>query len=240
MKRQIVLPITIVNQPSSVHQNPITVRQHLRLFRATLPSILQISQPSTNRSTTMTILIRSQRTKSILPPIRFLYVRRHRYLARGRIRGRLHQLRLAWFPILDQQRYSDPSGRTTASARLSRRSLRLVPVILEPDLHLGGGQPYNRGQMLPLGGAQVFLLAETSLELERLRLGEQHSPLPLFVLRLVGLDLVRLLLVLELGRLFLFALVVRLLLRWERQIRDGRAGRVWLLQHWNFSSFMML
>lgn len=154
--------------------------------------------------------------KSILPPIRFLHVGRHRYLARGRIRGRFHQLGLTGLSILDQQRYSDPSRWTPASARLRRRPFRLVPVVLEPDLHLGGGEPNNRSQMLPLGGAQVFLLTETSLELERLRLGEQHPPLPLFVLGLVGLGLVRLLLVLELRRLFLFALVVRLLLRWER------------------------
>lgn len=221
MKRQIVLPITIVNQPSSVHQNLITIRRHLRLFRTTLLSILQISQPSTNHQVLQVHNDNEwfsfvQRTKFILPPIRFLHVRRHRNLARGRIRGRFHQLRLAGLSILDQQRYSDPSRWTPASTRLRRRSFRLVPVILEPDLHLGRGQPNNRGQMFPLRSAQVFLLAETSLELKRLRLGEQHSPLPLFVLGLVGLDLVRLLLVLELRRLFLFALVVGLLLRWER------------------------
>lgn len=45
------------------------------------------------------------------------------------------------------------------------RSLRLVPVVLEPDLHLGGGQVDYAGEMLSLWRRQVSLLSETSLQL---------------------------------------------------------------------------
>lgn len=171
-----------------------------------------------------------------LPPVRLLHVRRHGYLPSAGVHRWFHQLRLARLPVLDQQGDSDSSWRATAATcfyPLGGRPLRLVPVVLEPDLHLGGRQPNDRGQVLPFRGAKVPLLAETSLQLERLRLGEQHSPLPLLVLGLVGLRLGRLLVVLELGRLFLLALVAALLLRGERQVRDRWAGRVWLLEHCN-------
>ena len=58
-----------------------------------------------------------------------------------------------------------------------RLPLHLVPVVLEPDFHLGRGEVDHTCQVLPLGRRQVFLLLEASLQLVDLRLGEQHSPL---------------------------------------------------------------
>lgn len=85
--------------------------------------------------------------------------------------------------------------------------------------------------MLAFGRAQVPLLTEAPFKLEGLRLGEQHSPLALFVLGLVRLCLVTLLLVFEVLRLLVLRLVAVFLLRRERQVRDCRARRVWLLEN---------
>jgi len=126
---------------------------------------------------------------AFLPPVLLVYVW-HVNLAVTGIRRRFHQLRLARLAVPHQHRHGDPSRRTTAAASLdplARRPLRLVPVILEPDLHLGRCEPYDGRQMFALGRAQVTLLAEAPLQLVRLRLGEQHAPLALLVLGLVGL-----------------------------------------------------
>ena len=63
-----------------------------------------------------------------------------------------------------------------------------LPVVLEPDLDLSRRQPDDAGQMLPLGGGQVPLLAKASLQLVGLRLREQHASLALLLrwLRRVG------------------------------------------------------
>ena len=53
-----------------------------------------------------------------------------------------------------------------------------VPPVLEPDLHLRGGEFEAGGQVLSLRGRQVALLLKASLQLEHLGLGEQHSRLP--------------------------------------------------------------
>lgn len=144
-----------------------------------------------------------QPTRSFLPP-KFLYAERHRNLTASGIRL-LHQL-LTGLTVSHQHWYSNPPGRAPAAAgldALARCSLRLIPVILEPDLHLGRRETNDGGQMLTLGCAQVTLLTETSLQLVSLRLGEQDSSLSLLVLGLVGLRrlVASLLLVLEVLRL---------------------------------------
>lgn len=63
--------------------------------------------------------------------------------------------------------------------------LPLVTTILEPDLHLGLGQPQRGGEARPLRGGQVTLHVERALQLEHLRPGE-HRPrllLPLHAAR---------------------------------------------------------
>lgn len=67
-------------------------------------------------------------------------------------------------------------------------TLGLVAMILEPDLHLCGRQTYQTGQMLTLGCAQVALLSESTLQLVRLRLGEEHATLALLIGHAVGID----------------------------------------------------
>jgi hypothetical protein len=62
--------------------------------------------------------------------------------------------------------------------------MMVLPVVLEPDLDLSGRQPDDAGQVLPLGGGQVPLLAEASLQLVGLRLREQHASLALLLRRL--------------------------------------------------------
>lgn len=71
-------------------------------------------------------------------------------------------------------------------------------MVLEPNLHLRGRQPYDRRQVLPLGGGEVSLLPEPPLELVGLRLREEDPPLSLLVnapLPLLGAPAVSLLLV---------------------------------------------
>ena len=46
--------------------------------------------------------------------------------------------------------------------------LHLVAVVLEPDLHLCGGEVDEARQLLDLGGAQVLLLLEPPLQLVHL------------------------------------------------------------------------
>lgn len=62
---------------------------------------------------------------------------------------------------------------------LTLRPLRLVAVVLEPDLDLRRRQPNETGQVLALGGGQVPLLLEPPLQFERLLLREQNAALSL-------------------------------------------------------------
>lgn len=56
--------------------------------------------------------------------------------------------------------------------------LALVPPVLEPDLHLRGGELEGGGELLALWGGQVALLLEAPLQLEHLGLGEEDARLP--------------------------------------------------------------
>lgn len=58
-------------------------------------------------------------------------------------------------------------------------SLHLIPVVLEPDLHLGRGEADQAGQVLPLGGGEIPLLPEAALQLVGLRFRKQHPSFPL-------------------------------------------------------------
>lgn len=205
---------------------------HLLITAASLSSVIRV----------MIIHLREsffflRPTRSFLPP-KFLHaVRRHRNLAASGIRHGLHQLGLTGLTVSHQHWYSNSPGRAATAAgldALARCSLRLVPVILEPDLHLGRRQTNDGGQVLALGRAQVTLLTETSLQLVSLSLGEQDAPLSLLVLGLVGLRrlVANLLLVLEVLRLLVLRrLVTVFLLRRERHVRDRRTRRVWLLEN---------
>lgn len=63
------------------------------------------------------------------------------------------------------------------------QSLRLGPSVLEPDLHLGLGQPQRTRELRPLGDAQVLLVPELLLEGQELLGGEGRSRFPVgFVL----------------------------------------------------------
>ena len=68
---------------------------------------------------------------------------------------------------------------TKRSVLLFAGLLRLVAVILEPDLDLGWRQVEPVRQMLPLLGTQVLLELEALLQLVHLRLREQDASLPL-------------------------------------------------------------
>lgn len=64
--------------------------------------------------------------------------------------------------------------------------LALVPPVLEPDLHLSGGELEGGSQVFPLRGGQVTLLLEAPLQLEHLGLGEEDARLPAGPLLLGG------------------------------------------------------
>jgi hypothetical protein len=57
----------------------------------------------------------------------------------------------------------------------------LVAVILEPDLDLRRGQVDEVGQMLPFGGRQVALLAESTLQFVSLSFGEEDASLAFLI-----------------------------------------------------------
>lgn len=57
------------------------------------------------------------------------------------------------------------------------RALQLVAMVLEPDFDLCGREAQQARQLLALRRRQVALLPEAPLQLQRLRLGEQHPPL---------------------------------------------------------------
>jgi len=68
-------------------------------------------------------------------------------------------------------------------------ALGLCPSVLEPDLHLRLRQPERRGELSPLGDAQVLLLPELLLQREQLLCGEGSAGLPVgFVLPQVAFD----------------------------------------------------
>lgn len=127
---------------------------HVRqLYFTSYHSSVFIADDSRNHSSRGPFLLSSTSflTRSFLPPI---FVRCHRELAASGISRGLHQLGLTGFTISHQHWYGDPPGRTSAATglnALARRSLRLVPVILEPDLHLGRRETNDGGQMLALG-----------------------------------------------------------------------------------------
>ena len=62
-----------------------------------------------------------------------------------------------------------------------RTSLLHLPMILEPNLHLRGGQSNDRGEVFPLGCREVPLLPEPPFQLVGLRLREKYPSFPLLV-----------------------------------------------------------
>lgn len=80
----------------------------------------------------------------------------------------------------------------------------LVAVILEPDLDLRRGQVDEVGQMLPFGGRQVALLAESTLQFVSLSFGEEDASLAFLItqalLLLPMLLLLMLMVVVAIGR----------------------------------------
>jgi len=68
--------------------------------------------------------------------------------------------------------------------------LPLVPPILEPDFHLGLGEPERSGETGSLRGREIALQVERALQLEHLRPGE-YCPrllLALYAIRLATVD----------------------------------------------------
>lgn len=84
--------------------------------------------------------------------------------------------------VAHQHRDGDPARRrhivadvvVDVQAFLLLGALRLVPVVLEPDLHLGRRQPDDGGEVFALRRRQIPLLAEPSLQLVGLRFAEQY------------------------------------------------------------------
>lgn len=133
-----------------------------------------------------------------------------RCILHGRSRGRdaigaqLGAIAQARLPVPHQHWDSHPTGRgqggwmmrmggvAMQQARMSLVALlvlgplRLVAMVLEPDLHLRWGQSNQAGQVLPLRRTEVPLLAEPSLQLVGLSLREEHSALPLLVGQTIG------------------------------------------------------
>lgn len=116
--------------------------------------------------------------------------------SRGRVALRAAQTRL---PVAHQHRHGD-APRRRRRVQLARRlqglvlplPLALVAAVLEPDLHLVGGELEGGGQVLALGGGQVALLLEAPLQLEDLRLREEHPgspPAPLLLRRPIRVGL---------------------------------------------------
>ncbi|RNA21990.1 hypothetical protein BpHYR1_007492, partial [Brachionus plicatilis] len=66
------------------------------------------------------------------------------------------------------------------------RLFGLVSMILEPNFDLSGRQIESRRQMLSLLRTQILLHLEPLLQLVHLSLREQHSPLPLRLIRILG------------------------------------------------------
>lgn len=95
-----------------------------------------------------------------------------------------------------QDRHGHPPGRRQRhhlQALVLPLTFALVPPVLEPDFHLGGGEFEHAGQVVSLRGGQVPLLFEATLQLVHLRLGEEYPGLPaspgLWPLRIFRLDI---------------------------------------------------
>lgn len=84
-------------------------------------------------------------------------------------------------------------------------SLNLVPVILEPNLHLGWTQINETSQVFSLMRREISLLPESFLQFESLLFGEQNASLPLLAHHLSRLVLFLLILI-EIF-VFLFTLI---------------------------------
>lgn len=92
----------------------------------------------------------------------------------------------AGFAVLDQHGHCHPPRGQRVGSQLQGfilpLPLALVPSVLEPDFHLGGGELEHTGEVLPFRRREVFLLLKSSLQFKHLSLGEQDSgfsPLPL-------------------------------------------------------------
>lgn len=88
---------------------------------------------------------------------------------------------VAGLPVPHQDRDGYPAGREQLQrlqAVLSTGPFHLIAVVLEPDLHLVRGEANQPRQVLSFRRGQVALLPEAALQLERLRLGEEDTPLP--------------------------------------------------------------
>lgn len=106
--------------------------------------------------------------------------------------------------------------------------ISISPMVLEPDLDLGGRQPDDGGQVFAFGRRQIALLPEPPLQLVCLRLREEHSPLALLVpvvALLLGLLLIHLLLGIVRTRAPVVAVSIRRLRR-QRPLRYRRTRTV--------------
>lgn len=107
-------------------------------------------------------------------------------------------------PVSDQNRDGHSAGRCQRLMMLQiLHDVFLVPgpfglvaVILEPDLDLRRGQVDDVGQMLPFGGRQVALLAESTLQFVSLSFGEEDASLAFLITQALLLLLLLMLLLL--------------------------------------------
>jgi len=103
------------------------------------------------------------------------------------LEGRVKQALLIGLPVPHQDRHHDPAQHHLRVGQLlGASSLHLVAVVLEPDLHLRGGQAQQVRHVFALRRRQVALLAEAPLQLEGLCLGEEHPALLLLVVVVVA------------------------------------------------------
>lgn len=107
----------------------------------------------------------------------------------------------AWLSITHQHWNSHSSGRRHRTRMLivrslfAMRSLRLVPMVLEPDLHLRRCQPDKTSQVLPFGCGQILLLTEAPFQLECLRFGKEHATFAFLVRTTVRVSTVHVILI---------------------------------------------
>lgn len=109
-------------------------------------------------------------------------IRRERYSSPERGLKFLSFACVTRFSIPNQNRNGHPSWgheMNHFNTLLSACSLHFIPVILEPDLHLGLCQSQCVGKVLPLRRREISLLSKSSLQFICLRFGKQHPPFPL-------------------------------------------------------------